>query len=195
MKPSFKTFLVSLLLALKFVLISVPTTALADDNVKALTQTCSVCHGENGIAVHNEWPSLAGQKQGYLLAQLQAFKSGERQNMLMENQLTNLNDHELKAIAQYYASLPFVKEKAKDINRAGENVRSACIACHGRNGKTVNDTWPNIAGQNKGYIFKQLKDFKSEERKSMLMNVIANELTEQQMKDVAEYFEQTGSEH
>jgi hypothetical protein len=61
-------------------------------------------------------------------------------------------------------------------------------------GKTVNETWPNLAGQNSEYLFKQLMDFSTEKRKSMIMNVIANELTEQQMKEVSESYQQLGSE-
>lgn len=194
MKLRLKTLSLRLLVTLKVALVATPMSALADDSIKALTQTCVACHGQNGVALHNEWPSLAGQKSGYLLAQLRAFKSGTRQNALMANQLNNFNDDDLKAIAQYYASLPFVKEPADNINHAGENVRANCIACHGRKGKTVNDTWPNLAGQNKDYLFKQLKDFSSKTRESMIMNVIASELTEQQMKDVAQYYEQVGSE-
>jgi cytochrome c553 len=60
-------------------------------------------------------------------------------------------------------------------------------------GKTVNETWPNLAGQNSEYLFKQLMDFSTEKRKSMIMNVIASELNEQQMKEVSKYYEQIGS--
>ncbi|GAC18710.1 c-type cytochrome [Paraglaciecola arctica] len=191
MNLNLKKVSLTILIAVNMLVAAAPS--FADDKIVALTNSCGACHGENGMATNNDWPSLAGQKPGYLLAQLNAFKSGSRQNILMENQLTNLSDKELTAIAKHYSSLPFVKAEASAINKAGENVRSACLSCHGKNGKTVNDTWPNLAGQNKGYIFQQLKDYSSKKRESMLMNVIANELNEQQMRDVAEYFEQIGS--
>lgn len=166
----------------------------AADKIETLITNCSACHGVNGVATDNNWPSLAGQKQGYILAQLKAFKGGSRQNILMENQLTNLTEQELVEIAKHYSSLPFIKAGAATINKEGENVRSACLSCHGRKGKTVNDTWPNLAGQNQGYLFQQLENYSSNKRQSMIMNVIANELNNQQMRDVAEYFEQIGSD-
>jgi cytochrome c553 len=127
------------------------------------------------------------------LSQLKAFKDQSRKNEPMREVISNLTENDLAKVAKYYASLPFVKPTASHVNNAGKNVRSTCISCHGMQGKTVNDTWPNLAGQNKGYLLKQLKDFSSKKRQSMIMNVIASELNEQQMKDVAEYYEQQGS--
>lgn len=169
------------------------TISIADTDVKKLIVSCSACHGDLGISKDNKWPNLAGQKEGYLLSQLKAFKEQSRKNEPMTEILSKLTEGDLNKIAKYYASLSFIKPTASHVNKAGQNVRSACISCHGMQGKTVNNTWPNLAGQNKGYLFKQLMDFSSKKRKSMIMNVIASELNEQQMKDVAEYYEQIGS--
>jgi len=173
----------------------ITSLSFAGTKLETLTATCSACHGQLGISSNNEWPSLAGQKKGYLLQQLKAFKKGTRENAMMTGILNNISDEQLDNIAQHYASLPFNKAKASIINKAGKNKRANCISCHGMQGKTVNDTWPNLAGQNKGYLLKQLKDFSSKKRKSIIMNVIANELNEQQMIDVAEYYQQIGSKY
>ena len=42
---------------------------------------CNACHG-NHVGGPIETPTLAGQRQGYLLRQLNAFASGQRQNDL-----------------------------------------------------------------------------------------------------------------
>lgn len=169
------------------------TLSIANTDIKTLTASCSACHGSSGISENDKWPNLAGQKEGYLLSQLKAFKDQSRKNEAMREVISNLTENDLAKVAKYYASLPFVKPTASHVNKAGQNVRSGCISCHGMQGKTVNHTWPNLAGQNKGYLLKQLMDFSSKKRTSMIMNVIASELNEQQMSDVAEYYQQLGS--
>ncbi|WP_342805111.1 c-type cytochrome [Alteromonas sp. M12] len=191
MKIPLKNVCMNIAMLISFSLLTAQTFAAED--MESLTTSCAACHGENGLATTNEWPNLAGQKQGYLLAQLKAFKEGSRENVLMTGLLTNISDQDLTKIAQYYSKLPFEKAQSQSINLDGQNVRANCLSCHGMTGNTINDTWPNLAGQNKGYLLQQLKDFSSNKRHSIIMNVIASELTEQQMKDVAEYYEQVGT--
>jgi cytochrome c553 len=42
--------------------------------------SCMGCHGPSGNGIPTRFPRIAGQKQSYLLASLEAFKSGERQS-------------------------------------------------------------------------------------------------------------------
>jgi cytochrome c553 len=73
--------------------------------------------------------------------------------------------------------------------RGGELVRQSCAACHGQNGiSTDPDDFPNLAGQYGAVIFKQLRDFQTSARKSMIMESIAKPLSEAQMMDIAAYF-------
>lgn len=66
--------------------------------------------------------------------------------------------------------------------------RAYCISCHGMDDSPVNTEWPTIAGQKSAYLEKQLLAFKSGSRHSPLMNVIARNLTDQQIRDVAKYY-------
>ena len=75
-----------------------------------------------------------------------------------------------------------------DIN-AGSDKARACQVCHGKGGKSTNPTYPRLAGQHAKYIIKQLKAFKSGTRKDPIMNGMAATLSEQDMEDVAAYFE------
>ena len=59
----------------------------------------------------------------------------------------------------------------------------------------MNTEWPNLQGQNSAYLYKQLADFAMGARESMIMNVIASELSDQQMKDVSDYYENQGRTH
>jgi cytochrome c553 len=50
---------------------------------QAKSAPCVACHGADGNSVTPEWPSLAGQHAGYIVRQLEAYKSGDREDVLM----------------------------------------------------------------------------------------------------------------
>ena len=53
---------------------------------------------------------------------------------------------------------------------AGQAQALVCSACHGMDGATgLDDTYPNLAGQNERYLFEQLKMIQSNERQIMQM--------------------------
>ena len=54
-----------------------------------------------------------------------------------------------------------------------EDKVQVCTACHGENGKPVDKTIPTIWGQQAGYLYIQLRDFKRGDRKSEIMQPIA----------------------
>jgi cytochrome c553 len=70
----------------------------------------------------------------------------------------------------------------------GESKSTACIACHGPGGNSVNPEWPSLAGQGQAYIHKQLQAFKGGARKNPLMTPMAMGLSEEDMADLAAYF-------
>ena len=72
---------------------------------------------------------------------------------------------------------------------AGKSKAITCVACHGAEGNSVNALWPNIAGQNAAYIQAQLKAFKDGSRSDPLMSSQAMMLSDQDMADLAVYFE------
>jgi cytochrome c553 len=63
-----------------------------------------------------------------------------------------------------------------------------CSACHGEAGKPVDKTIPNIWGQQAGYVYLQLRDFKRGDRKSEIMQPIASGFERDDMMAIAEYF-------
>ena len=63
-----------------------------------------------------------------------------------------------------------------------------CSGCHGENGKPVDKTIPIIWGQQAGYIYIQLRDFKRGDRKSEIMQPIASAFERDDMMAIAEYF-------
>src|ERR1700761_1791407 len=71
-----------------------------------------------------------------------------------------------------------------------EEKVQVCAGCHGVDGKPTDKTIPAIWGQQAGYIYIELRDFKRGDRKSDIMQPIASSLERQDMMDIAEYFSQ-----
>ena len=72
---------------------------------KSKSATCAACHGPNGISPNDMWPNLAGQKAGYLVAQMKAFRDGQRTNPMMAPMAAPLSDDDIANLAAYYSSL------------------------------------------------------------------------------------------
>jgi len=69
---------------------------------KAVAQNCAACHGETGIASNPAWPSLAGQKAGYLVNALKAFRAGLRKDPMMGSVTRGLSDADIANLAAYF---------------------------------------------------------------------------------------------
>ena len=63
-----------------------------------------------------------------------------------------------------------------------------CAGCHGQDGKPIDKTIPVIWGQQLGYIYIQLRDFKRGDRKNEIMQPIASSFEKDDMLAIAEYF-------
>ncbi len=163
--------------------------SLAADDVASLAQTCAACHGPKGVSTNPAWPHLAGQKDAYIAAQIRAFRDGVRTEPTMLPFVENLSEEQIADLASYFSTLARPGNPGDDSPaRAGLDVRARCISCHGMQGLSVNPEWPNIAGQQKAYLIKQLKAYQSGERHDPIMMVIANELNDEQIEAVAEYY-------
>jgi cytochrome c553 len=67
---------------------------------------CAGCHSPTGAGIPSQYPRLAGQHSDYTQAQLLAFRDGVRTNSpQMKDVTAKLNDHEIKAVADYIAGL------------------------------------------------------------------------------------------
>ena len=71
---------------------------------------------------------------------------------------------------------------------AAPEKAALCATCHGEQGIPINKQTPVIWGQNEGYLYLQLRDFKSGTRKNALMNPIAATLEKEDQLALAAYF-------
>jgi cytochrome c553 len=71
----------------------------------------------------------------------------------------------------------------------GAAAATACGACHGTNGNSINPEWPSLAGLGGDYIAEQLKNFKDQKRVNPVMAPMAASLTPETMADLGAYFD------
>jgi cytochrome c553 len=71
----------------------------------------------------------------------------------------------------------------------GKEKAGLCSTCHGPDGNApIAPEYPRLAGQPNDYLEKALRDYKSGKRKNPLMAPQAQNLSKQDIKDLAAYF-------
>ena len=71
----------------------------------------------------------------------------------------------------------------------GQTKSAECAACHGVDGNSITAEWPSLAGQHAAYTVRQLRAYQSGERDDVLMSNFAVDLSEQDMLDLAVFYE------
>jgi len=71
---------------------------------------------------------------------------------------------------------------------AGRKRAEACASCHGAQGISDNDTWPNLAGQKAAYLARILGAYKSGDQKDVMMTPLAQGLSDSDIQNLAAYY-------
>lgn len=71
----------------------------------------------------------------------------------------------------------------------GRALARQCSVCHGKLGIANDPEYPNLAGQSALYTEKALKEFRSGIRQDRRMSLMAQNLTDEQIKDISAWFE------
>lgn len=165
---------------------------------KQKAAACFACHGTDGnVAVESPegqaFPDLAGQTGRYLYLQLKDFKEGRRKNLLMSPMAANLSKQDMYDLSEYFSKQKHAPSKHKvDAAKAeaGKKVADAalCTMCH-LGGFSGQNEIPRVAGQEYGYIVKQLRDFRAKDRTNDAGNMtsVARGLTDEQIDQLANY--------
>jgi cytochrome c553 len=174
--------------------------------LKAKTDYCKTCHGLSGQGFRGSFPMprLAGQQPEYVKNQLQAFIERRRTNPVMFNVSHVLTPAMLTALSSYFKDLnpKPVGGAPRESLAVGkkiyeEGVPAAevppCASCHGPDAKGA-DAFPRLAGQLHDYMIRKLTNWDKERGQdkanpdnSAIMQPIAHNLTEAQIKAVAAY--------
>ena len=168
---------------------------------------CAACHGADGNSSVPVNPSIAGMPAQYVTVQLAHFKAGIRVNPIMQGIAQQLSPDDMVALGAYFAQQKAKELGARDaalvqtgqkLYRGGDAQAGvpACAGCHAPDGAGIPKNFPRLAGQHADYTVAQLKAFKAGERgndkegkdvNGRIMASIADDMTDAQMKAVADY--------
>jgi cytochrome c553 len=82
------------------------------DEGKRKATACLQCHGEAGVAAAKQWPNLGGQHFSYLEQALSQYKTGQRVDMLMAQQVAALDEATIAELAAYFSAQPYLHQTA-----------------------------------------------------------------------------------
>ena len=164
------------------------------------TTNCVACHGPDGNSTEPRYPKLAGLQREYLYKQLNDFKAGKRQSEIMAPIVAVLNAEDFANLAAFYSEQkpapgaikdPKLAEQGRKIYHEGKPDVGvpACSGCHYDKGEGTS-RFPRVAGQHAEYTYQQLKLFKEAKRENdrgLAMQSVALNMTDADMRAVAEY--------
>ncbi|MEL0606991.1 cytochrome c [Vibrio echinoideorum] len=115
----------------------------------------------------------------------------------------SLNTHKFNPITALSVLLmtlvthPVYAEVDNEKFELGKQKAKVCMTCHGEDGISTQDPYPNLRGQKVGYLISSLKDYQTRERTSglaILMQQQADTLSDQDIRDISYFYSQLGLE-
>ena len=184
-------------------------TAVSAQELTAKTDYCKTCHGIEGQGFRGSFPMprLAGQQPEYIENQLKAFIEHRRSNPVMFNVAHALSPAMLTALTTKFKNLnpKPLGGSPKELVPEGKEIYEQgvpsvnippCASCHGPEAKG-DGQFPRLAGQLYDYVTRKLTNWEKERGQnkanpdtSAIMQPIAHDLTEAQIKAVAAYVSQ-----
>lgn len=158
------------------------------------TVSCEVCHGparghpEKGklplpadldvvklcTLCHEAMPERPGRQPQIQVASHNPYTSSGTQCTVCHN------PHSPKLAGVVAAVTGSVEE--------GKKSAASCASCHGADGISPNDAWPNLAGQNAAYLVRILAAYKSGAEKDVMMSPISQGLSDSDIQNLATYY-------
>ncbi|MCC4818558.1 cytochrome C554 [Vibrio lentus] len=92
---------------------------------------------------------------------------------------------------------PVYAESNDEQFELGKQKAKVCMTCHGVDGISTQDPYPNLRGQKIGYLISSLKDYQTRERSSglaILMQQQADTLSDQDIRDISYFYSMLGKE-
>ncbi len=86
------------------------------------------------------------------------------------------------------ACVAFASPSATQDAKAGRDKAQVCVVCHGIDGIAVAPNAPNLAGENAAYVSAQLKAFRSGKRRHEQMSIIAADLSDEDIANLARWY-------
>ncbi|GAB3063480.1 c-type cytochrome [Stenotrophomonas tumulicola] len=147
---------------------------------------CAACHGVDGNATVEMYPSIAGQSERYTAQQMALIATGQRTSgasVAMVPFVKDLTPQDMRDIGAYFATQKAASGIADDtavtegpykdlkfyeigqqLYRGGDVARGlpACMACHGPTGAgNPGPAYPHIGGQHASYVARRLQEYQA----------------------------------
>ena len=163
-------------------------------SIEERVTVCLACHGPGGQSRVPETPSLGGQPQFFVVAQLFLFREGRRNNPAMTAAAKGLTNDDLRAFADYISKLPPPDPPADpaDPERFARGRalirRHPCGVCHNPD-FSGREQMPRLANQREDHLLKAMREYKAGTRIGYAgaMAVELRELTEADLEDLAHF--------
>ncbi len=159
---------------------------------QALTERgyCYTCHGDKGIALSRNSPSLAGQSPLYLTKVMNDYRNKhikiDHKSVGMQAMMQPLSNTDIKNIAAYYSSQAPAVSAA---NNKNPNDAGACLGCHSLSGRPgLKGAAPGLAGMSALYIKRQLQAYKTGLRSNTMMNRFTKKLSAAQIEKLSQFY-------
>jgi cytochrome c oxidase subunit 2 len=169
----------------------------------ALVAECMLCHSNKEA---QRGPILHGMETGYLIDQLEKFRSGVR-GQLASNRSEYLmgvgarkiqSDYELAYVANWFAEqepLPAIRTVEGNLEDGKKFYTQRCVSCHGEKGegnRLVNA--PSLQRLEGWYFLEQMRKFRSGERGyhpqdigGQTMAAASKEISDRNLRNVVAY--------
>jgi sulfide dehydrogenase cytochrome subunit len=174
---------------------SVTATAEGIRSPSMLGNTCAGCHGTRGASAGEYMPSIGGMDKGYLISVLEDYKVGARPSTIMGRIMRGYSDLEIAAIADFYATQPWVstdRGARAGVLHHGEEIHAAqCESCHKDGGRGQEDESPRLAGQWAEYTRYALENCRAEGKRCnpRKMGERVMKLSDEDLEALARYYE------
>ena len=96
--------------------------------------------------------------------------------------------HKIKLATAALALIISGSAMAGDIAAGKAKSMTVCFSCHGMAGISAIGIYPNLAGQKEQYLVKQIKAFRSGDRKDPSMKPMVAGLTDTDVDNLAAYY-------
>ena len=183
---------------------AVATVSVADDTkhtpfTNPLTNQCFNCHAVKPSDVHypaDVPPKIAGQDPDYLVMVMDDYRSGVRNNYLMNSPATYPAEDELNPLSIYLSGLvasdlptyPAEELDQKDIENGQAVAAIHCAHCHAPNRADQIAGSPTLNGQYTSYFLSAMQDYRLGVRTNLEMHELHSGYTTAELQALAAYY-------
>lgn len=166
-----------------------------------LISGCNSCHDDEAMGKNPDVPFIAGQYATYLESAMRDYLIGDRLHETMRAAVFDLEVSERLQLAEHFAKLdPSWKIKAsrpeqggeqnnKHDIRAGRALSRPCSGCHGKDGNSIKEGVPSLAGLQPEYFIPALKSYLQGKRQgAAIMKNFKLSLSQRDIKQLAAFY-------